>query len=119
MKIYCNTAQFEVELYNTPSAKAISEKLPLSGNAILWGQEIYFSIPLNTETEHDARDILEVGEIAFYPPMSAFCIFFGATPISTDDKPRAADRVNVIGKIKGDFTPLQDVKNGELIRITA
>lgn len=117
MKIYTASQQFEVEIYDTPTAEAINDKLPLKGNAILWGKEIYFSIPVHAETETDAREILEEGEIAFYPPMNAFCIFFGPTPVSSDGRPQAADLVNVVGKIKGDFSSLNEVKNGELIRI--
>jgi len=117
MKIYTANHQFEVELYDTPTANAIAKQLSLQGNAILWGKEIYFSIPLHIEIEDDARDALEEGELAFYPPLNAFCIFFGPTPVSTDSKPRAADMVNVFGKIKGDYTLLNDVQNAELIRI--
>lgn len=119
MKIITIDHQFEIELYNTPTAKAIADKLPLNGNAILWGKEIYFSIPIHVELETNARFIMEEGEIAFYPPMNAFCIFFGPTPASIDAKPRAADLVNVLGKIKGNYTLLEEVRNGELIKIVS
>lgn len=117
MKILTNNHKFEIELYDTPTAKKVAERKSITGNAILWGKEIYFSIPINADLESNARDILEEGEIAFYPPMNAFCIFFGPTPASTDSRPKAADLVNVIGKIKGDYTLLEEVKNGELIRL--
>lgn len=117
MKLITAEHQFTVELYDTPTAKAIAKKLPIEGNAILWGKEIYFSIPVNAELDTSAREIMEEGEIAFYPPLNAFCIFFGPTPVSTDSKPRAADLVNVVGKIKGNYTLLEEVRSGEKIQI--
>lgn len=117
MRIKTTNHTFEVELRDTSTAEELRNKLPLKGKAILWGQEIYFSIPLESVMEPDAREIIEEGEIAYYPPMNAFCIFFGPTPASTDSKPRAADDVNVLGKIKGDFSGLNDVVFGEIIEL--
>jgi hypothetical protein len=119
MKIKTPQQTFEVELIETPTSKKIVEQLPLKGLANIWGQEIYFSIPVSCDTEAEARDIMEVGEIAFYPPMNAFCIFFGPTPVSTDERPRAADKVNVLGKIKGNLEELNEVKNGDTIELTS
>ena len=117
MKIRTTHHTYEVDLLETPTAKELLERLPLKGKAILWGKEIYFSIPLESVIEPGARDIMEEGEIAYYPPMNAFCIFFGPTPASTDRRPRAADDVNVLGKIKGDFSKLNEVASGEVIEL--
>lgn len=117
IKITMNKNSFIAELKDTPTAKAIINKLPFEGISIRWGDEIYFSIPVSASIETNARDILEVGEIAYYPPMSAFCIFFGPTPASTDIRPRAADLVNVIGKITSEISPLNNVSNNEKIYV--
>ena len=80
--------------------------------------EIYYSIPAAAELEDDAREVLEPGELGYWPPGSAFCIFFGATPISRGDECRAASKVNVFGKVLGDTTPLWDMKDGQNITVT-
>jgi hypothetical protein len=118
MKINTTNHSFEVELYSTPTTQELIKTLPLSAKAILWGKEIYFSIPINCELEDNARDILMEGEIAYYPPLNAFCIFFGPTPVSTDSRPKAADLVNVLGRIKSDYIALEEVLNGETITLT-
>ena len=74
------------ELDDKPTAQQIWEALPIEGRANVWGDEIYFGIPVKAEQEPDARDEVEVGELGYWPPGSAFCIFFGPTPASTDDK---------------------------------
>ena len=93
------------------------ESLPIQAKAITWGKEIYFGISTQCKLEEDSRNILEVGELAFYPPMQAFCIFFGPTPMSSDDRPRAADRVNVFGKINSSLKGLDNVQAGDPIYI--
>jgi len=79
--------------------------------------EIYFNIPLKLELEPQARSDMAVGEIAYWPSGSAFCIFFGPTPASSGNQPRAASPVNPIGNITGDSTQLRTVKDGEKIQI--
>lgn len=107
---------FLAEVYDTPTAKAILEKLPTKSTTNVWGEEIYFSISVEVETESDARSEMEVGELAFYPPMNAFCIFFGPTPCSINEKPVAADLVNVFGKLKAiDLDALQTIQSGQVV----
>jgi hypothetical protein len=117
MQLKTANHRFEIEFNDTLTARAIQYNLPLKGKANIWGKEIYFSIPVHSEFENDARDILEPGELAFYPPMNAFCVFWGPTPASTNSSPRAADVVNIVGKIKGDLSLLDEVQYGEIIHI--
>lgn len=117
IKIFCSEIEIEAELENTPTAKQIYESLPLDGAANLWGDEIYFVIPVRIEAEKDATDAVEAGDVAYWPEGCCFCIFFGKTPESTDDGIRAASKVNVFGKIIGDLSILKTVKNGDLIII--
>ena len=99
------------------TAQALWEALPLSGTANTWGDEIYFAIPFTAEAEPGARTDMSVGEIAYWPPGRAFCIFFGPTPASTTDQPRAASEVNPLGTIDGDPTVFREVPAGERITI--
>ncbi len=117
LKISTGNSVLVARLYDTETAKKVADSLPVKGNAILWGEEIYFSIPVNTKLEDNARQVLEVGELAFYPPMNALCIFFGPTPVSTDGRPVAADKVNPFGKIEGDISVLRQVRSGDLVVI--
>ncbi|MCJ7618556.1 MAG: cyclophilin-like fold protein, partial [Desulfobacterales bacterium] len=92
------------ELNETYTAEKIFEALPLEGTVNLWGDEIYFDIPLELDLENDARADVEVGELGYWPSGPAFCIFFGPTPVSRDEKPRAYSPVNIFGRIIGDTT---------------
>jgi len=105
----------EAELNDSPSAgtaKAIAKALPIRAKAQRWGGEIYFSIPVSCELQADSREIMEAGELGYWPPGTAFCIFFGPTPASQGDEIRAASAVNVVGKMKGDWSELWDVPDG-------
>ena len=89
------------ELNNSDTALAIRDKLPIEADFSTWGDEIYFSIPVKLGSENN-KDVVELGELGYWPPGNAFCIFYGATPGSTEDEIRPASPVNPIGKIKGD-----------------
>ena len=107
----------EAELNDSSTARAIIDALDIHGSAQRWGGEIYFSIPVRCELEDGSREVLEAGELAYWPPGKAFCIFFGPTPASQGDEIRAASSVNVVGKITGDFSSLWDVPDGAPVTI--
>jgi len=109
--------RIQAKLNDSPTAKAITNALPIKAKAQRWGGEIYFAIPVQTQLEHDARDVLQAGELGYWPPGKAFCIFFGSTPASKGDEIRAASPVNVVGNIKGDLSLLWDVPDGADILI--
>jgi hypothetical protein len=108
----------EAELNDTDTANKILDSLPIEGTISRWGEEIYFSIPVEGSLE-DGIEVLEIGDIAFWPPGNAFCIFFGPTPVSTDEKPRAAGPVTVIGNIldKKDIKTLKLASDGQIINL--
>ncbi len=108
---------FEAELNDSMTGKAIYGALPIRANGQRWGGEIYFGIGVSCELEEGSRDVMEAGELAYWPPGQAFCIFFGATPASGGDEIRAASAVNVVGKIKGDLSGLWDVPDGAEVLI--
>ncbi|MFW6136253.1 MAG: cyclophilin-like fold protein [Chloroflexota bacterium] len=107
----------EAELNDTPTARRIWEALPIAGQANMWGEEIYFAIPVKMEEAADARADVEVGELGYWPLGEAFCIFFGPTPASTDDQPRAASPVNVVGRLLGDPTAFRKVTAGATVML--
>jgi hypothetical protein len=91
--------QIDAELFDTPTGRAIYESLPIHENVSLWGDEIYFEIPVEVGLESGSRAAVTVGDLAYWPNMPAFCIFFGPTPASTGDTPVAASAVNIFGKL--------------------
>lgn len=114
MKITTGGVEMIAELNDSATADAIWDALPIKGRGNTWGDEIYFGIPVY-EGEDDAKAVVELGDIAFWPPGSAFCIFFGRTPASRGDEIRPASPVNVVGKIKGDATAFKAVHDGEIV----
>lgn len=115
IKIFANELEVEAELEETGSAKAIYEALPVDGAANRRGDEIYFVVPLRLDLERDATNVVENGDLAYWPEGCCFCIFFGKTPESTETDIRAASKVNIFGKIVGDPTVFKSVKNGDLV----
>lgn len=115
IRITVGGIRLKAELRDTATAEAIAGALPMEGRARRWGGEIYFPIPVEVPLETDSTDSPEVGELGYWPAGNAFCIFFGATPVSTGDEPRAASNVNVFGKIIGDVSSLWDVADGEKV----
>ncbi len=110
--ITLGSLQLDAELTDSPTTKAILSALPLSGLGQRWGDEIYFSTSVQAELEPTARDILEQGELGFWPPGNAFCIFWGPTPASIGQEIRAASQVNIIGRILGDLSELSQLQSG-------
>ena len=105
------------ELRDTETAKAIYGSLPIMGSANTWGEEIYFEIPVDLEAEGDTKDVVARGDVAYWPQGKCFCIFFGKTPASQGDEPRAASKVNVFGKVIGDYNIFKKVKDGDEVVI--
>jgi hypothetical protein len=118
IRIETGNISLVAELNGTETAAGIYNLLPLKGTANIWGDEIYFNIPFHTEPAQDARQEVRIGDLGFWPVGDAFCIFFGPTPVSTSDIPKAYSPVNVFGHILGDATELRKVSNGDEIKVT-
>ena len=89
----------------------------MEGKGNLWGEEIYFSIPVKVAQEKGAREVVSAGELGYWPTGHAFCIFFGPTPASRGDEIRAASAVNIIGKVLSDPKVFLKVKDGAKITL--
>jgi len=118
INISVESLSLEAEMFETPTARKMMEALPFESSANVWGDEIYFDIPLSLELEPDARADVEVGDLAYWPAGPAFCIFFGPTPVSTGDQPRAYSPVNVFGRVSGDTGKLKTISAGAVIKVT-
>ena len=104
------------ELNDSKTAVAIWETLPIEAKADTWGDEIYFGIPVRTEADA-AKEVVALGDLAFWPPGHAFCIFFGPTPASRGDEIRPASPVNVVGRVNGDATVFKKVRAGTRVTL--
>ncbi|MGC9316651.1 MAG: cyclophilin-like fold protein [Armatimonadota bacterium] len=114
--ITAGEVEIEAELNDTECAQMIAEALPIEGAAGTWGEEIYFSIDVDCPAE-DLQPAVEHGDLGYWPPGSAFCMFFGMTPESTEDEIRPASPVTVIGKMSGDLEALKQVSSGAKVVI--
>ncbi len=115
LRIRAGQVEAAADLVASPTADAIWQALPIQGRANRWGDEIYFEIPVQRAAEPDAHDVVQSGEIAYWPPGAAFCIFFGPTPASRGDEIRAASPVNVVGQIDGDAAVFKRVRGGTTV----
>ena len=109
--------KLDAELINTPTAQKVWDALPITGAANVWGDEIYFQIPVSAPQEADAREEVDIGTLAYWPVGKAFCIFFGPTPVSRGSQPRAYSPVNILGKVIGNAKILSGVSSGTQVII--
>ena len=116
IKIAAGSVKIEADLNDTDTAAAIWNALPISQSGNTWGDEIYFRIPVEANPD-DLKDIVGFGDLAFWPPGSAFCIFFGPTPASRGDEIRPASPVAVIGRVLGDAALFRSVNAGTTVTI--
>ena len=114
IRITAGSITGRAELNDTRTADAIWQALPLSSNVNVWGDEIYFSIPMKIELEN-GQELVNLGDLGYWPPGSAFCIFFGPTPISGEGEIRAASAVTTFGKLIDNHEVFKGVKQGEEI----
>ena len=91
------------------TANQLWESLPITGRVQIWGDEIYFSIPVNVEEELGSQETVQAGTVAYWPPGSALCLFWGPTPISAPGEIRPASAVNVVGILDNDPNLLAEV----------
>ena len=121
IKIIIESANIDLtgELFDTETAKKVWDILPITSNIRIWGEEIYFDIPLILDLEPEARANVEIGEIGYWDVGKCMCVFWGRTPASKNEKPVAASPVNVFGKVVGDTDAkvLSAVKSGAEVKV--
>ena len=116
IKINIDDIELEASFNDTKTAEAIWKVLPLSATINTWGNEIYFPIPISIDLER-GQDVVNTGELGYWPTGNAFCIFYGRTPMSQGEEIRPASTVTVFGKIAGDATILKKVSGHNKITI--
>ena len=116
IRITAGSVSAEARLNDSQTGRAIWDKLPIEARGETWGDEIYVDIGLTALAE-TPREVVDVGDLAYWPPGRAFCIFFGPTPVSRDGECRPASPVNVVGKVVGDARVFNQVRAGTRVTI--
>jgi hypothetical protein len=116
IRITAGSVSVEAELNDSKTAAAIAAALPIQARGQTWGDEIYFDIGLALAAE-GPREVVEMGDLGYWPPGQAFCIFFGPTPMSRGDEIRPASAVNVVGRVVGDPRSFKSVRSGARVTI--
>lgn len=114
--ITAGKVSMKAELNDSVISKRLYEKLPFKARVSTWGDEIYFPVPVKAENENGVSSV-QLGDIAYWPPSSCFCIFFGQTPVSTPNEIRPASDVTILGKLLGKPQDWKSVRSGEEIVI--
>ncbi len=91
--------EMTARLYETEATQKFYDALPMECFLSRWGEEFYGDIPVMLEEDDTMRDVMDVGEIAFWPPGNAFCIVFGPTPMSRGEEPVLASDAIPLGLI--------------------
>ena len=101
---------------DAPETKAaLADALPVAGEATRWGDELYFDVPIDVPAEN-AREVVPEGAIAYWPMGDVLCLFWGPTPASDGDEPRATSPVNVVARVT-ETEPLADLAGGTRVRL--
>jgi hypothetical protein len=117
LRVEAGNEVFEIELADTPTAKALLKATPFASVAQTWGQEVYFTTPITAKLEADAKQIVEPGTVCFWCEGDALALPFGPTPISSDERPKLASRCNILGRVSGDPSALAKVRAGDDVRV--
>jgi len=118
IRINLDNIILEAELFDNITAEKIWDSLPLESFGNLWGEEVYFSTTVTSPLDETSHIIVQKGDIAYWPPSKAMCIFWGKTPVSTDTEIKAASAVNIIGKVTSDLSCLNSLKDGCDVLVT-
>lgn len=119
LRITTGNLALRAELLDTPTARAIWQALPIDARAHTWGEEVYFDVPVQAALESDAKDIVEAGELAYWPDGAVIAIGFGPTPLSQGKEIRLAARTNIWARALDDVRCLKNVRAGDVFRLEA
>lgn len=118
IKVKIGNIEVEVELLHNETARELEKAVPFEASAQTWGDEIYFSTPVARVLEPDfARELVEEGDVGYWPTGRAVCFFFGPTPMSGPGEIRPASAVTLVGKFAATRAEMRRVKDGDRVRV--
>ena len=109
-----------IKLRSNKTASAIKNILPFKSIVKTWGEEIYFEIPIeeSLDLENDAKDIINIGEIAYWIEGKCIAIGYGKTPISKGNEIKLAARTNIWGDALLNIKELDKIKDGDEVVVS-
>ncbi len=117
IKITAGDISAVAELSSSKTSEALWDSLPIENTVNTWGDEIYFEIPVKSTLDETAKEVVEKGDLGYWPTGKAFCIFFGPTPASQGNEIRPASAVNIVGRVEGNTDVFKSVRDGENIKL--
>jgi hypothetical protein len=105
-------------LADTPTARKLLEVLPCGSRAQVWGEEVYFGLPMTATLEADAAQVVEPGTVCFWVEGAALALPYGPTPLSRGKECRLISKVNILGRLEGDPGRLAEVRDGVTIQVS-
>ncbi len=117
IRIIVDDVSAVAELSGGKTSEAIWDALPIENTVNTWGEEIYFESPVKSALDETAKEVVEKGDLGYWPTGKAFCIFFGPTPASEGDEIRPASAVNIVGKVAGDTEVFKSIQQGTNIKL--
>ena len=117
IRVSWSSGELQATLFDTPTAHHLMAALPCASKANTWGEEVYFDVPVHSELEPDARQVVDPGTVCFWVEGGALALPYGPTPISQGSECRLVSEVNVLGRFEGDARALSTVQSGESIRV--
>ncbi len=105
-RLEIGSVALEGRFNDSQTADAIAAACPIDIRLSRWGDEYYGDCGVVADAAPEAREVMEIGEVAYWPPGHALCVFFGPTPASAGTEPRAASPVNPVGTLSGESDAL-------------
>lgn len=118
IKVSWPKGELVADIADTPTAEKLFSVLPCTSRAQVWGEEVYFSVPVTAALEEDAKQVVDPGTVCFWVAGSSLALLYGPTPVSQGKECRLISKANVLGKIDGDARQLQTVADGDEITVT-
>ena len=112
-----NSKLLEINLRNTETAKLIAETIPINSKIQIWGEELFFDTNLQVKLEDDAKEVVQLGELAFWTEGSAIAIGYGKTPVSINQEIRLISPCNIWGDGNFKKSDFDNIKTGDEISL--
>jgi hypothetical protein len=100
------------------TVKSILDNLPIKVKINRWGDELYTDKTQIIGEKENAKAVVNLLDVAYWPEGSALCLFYGPTPISkSKNEILPYSPVNVVGKIISKDNILDTIKESSIVII--
>ena len=118
MKVYFEFEKKKIDAeLDGEFAEKLKPELPFGSRAHVWGEQIYFGVPIVFDATGDLRQNWQVGDVVYWEEAGAICILAGRTPASDGANPVTTDKTMKVGRITGDVNQFKSIKHRDKIEI--